>query len=340
MAVLGIHHAALVVPDLQKALDFYCGVLGFEVVQTGPIEPTTYAEEITQLEKPKAMGKVLKSGWGYLEIWEFENPVDPEEQFFWTPVNTYGIRHICLLVDNAVAAYGYLKDHMIFHGEPVIHSVEGPENEAWTAYGRDPFGNVLELWQIGPKDPKPYAPEVLPHPEVKTDDKPVSKHGILGIHHIALVVPDLQKAVDFYTDVLGFEKGQYGPIEPSSYAEVHTQLKQPSADSFDLRSGWGYLEIWEYKNPIDPEPQDKNRPCNKFGFAHFSVMVDDCFAEYERLKEHMTFHREPVEHSVEGEDNVAVTTYGRDPFGNIIELWQIGSSDPQPFAPEVIPHSQ
>ncbi|MDH3750016.1 MAG: VOC family protein, partial [Gammaproteobacteria bacterium] len=95
MAILGIHHAALVVPDLQKALDFYCGVLGFEEVQTGPIEPTTYAEEITQLEKPQAMGKVVKSGWGYLEIWEFENPVDPEEQFYWAPVNEYGIRHIC-----------------------------------------------------------------------------------------------------------------------------------------------------------------------------------------------------------------------------------------------------
>ena len=28
--ILGVHHPALAVPDLQRALDFYCGLLGFE----------------------------------------------------------------------------------------------------------------------------------------------------------------------------------------------------------------------------------------------------------------------------------------------------------------------
>ena len=31
--ILGVHHPALAVPDIQKALDFYCGVLGFELQQ-------------------------------------------------------------------------------------------------------------------------------------------------------------------------------------------------------------------------------------------------------------------------------------------------------------------
>ena len=30
--ILGIHHAALAVPNLEEALAFYCGVIGFEVV--------------------------------------------------------------------------------------------------------------------------------------------------------------------------------------------------------------------------------------------------------------------------------------------------------------------
>lgn len=29
--ILGVHHAALAVPDLEAALAFYCGLLGFEV---------------------------------------------------------------------------------------------------------------------------------------------------------------------------------------------------------------------------------------------------------------------------------------------------------------------
>jgi catechol 2,3-dioxygenase-like lactoylglutathione lyase family enzyme len=162
---------------------------------------------------------------------------------------------------------------------------------------------------------------------------------ILGIHHTALVVPDLEKALEFYCGVLGFEAVQVGPIEPSPTAEAITQLKQPEATSRIVKTGWGYLEIWEFKNPVHPEPQDPDRPCNKYGIAHFSLMVDDCWAEYERLKDLVRFHAEPVSHSVEGPDNVAVTTYGRDPFGNIIEFWQIGKQDPQPFAPEVLPHT-
>ena len=233
MAILGIHHTAIVVPDLPKALDFYCGVLGFQSVQIGPIEPSTYAEEITQLKQPKALGHIVRAGWGYLEIWEFEHPVHPEHQFFWEPVNKYGIRHIALMVDDAMATYRYLKDHMIFHGEPVAHSVEGPDNIAYSAYGRDPFGNVIELWQLGHKDPQPFPPERLPHPEVAdTFEGSAVKNGILGLHHTALVVPDLDQALDFYCGVLGFEKNQYGPIEPHPYAEVVTQLKKPAAQSY------------------------------------------------------------------------------------------------------------
>lgn len=158
MAILGIHHTAIVVPNLQQALDFYCGVLGFESVQVGPIEPSPYAEEITQLKEPKAIGHIVKSAWGYLEIWEFENPVHPDAQDSNRPCNKFGLAHISLAVDDCLAEYERLKEHMSFHGEPVMHSVEGPENEAWTTYGRDPFGNIIELWQLGPKDPQPFAP--------------------------------------------------------------------------------------------------------------------------------------------------------------------------------------
>src|SRR5262249_41835327 len=35
--ILGVHHPALAVPDLQRALDFYCGVLGFRVVMQAEI---------------------------------------------------------------------------------------------------------------------------------------------------------------------------------------------------------------------------------------------------------------------------------------------------------------
>lgn len=332
MAILGIHHTAIVVPDLARALDFYCGVLGFVRVQDGPIEPTDYAARVTQLDKPRAEGTIVKAGWGYLELWEFKHPVYPQEQFYWNQVNRPGIRHISLYVDNAMAVYERTRNDIHWHGVPVNHSVEGDDNEAWTAYGRDPFGNILELWQLGDSDPQPFAPANPGAPGCEAGHDADISNGILGLHHLAIVVPNLEQGLAFYRDVLGFEMTQEGPIEPSSYAEVHTQLEQPRAIGWELKTGWGYLELWEFSNPKHPTPQDPDRPCNKYGFAHFSLAVDDCWAEYERLQPHMRFHAEPVAHTVE-DDNEAVTTYGRDPFGNVIELWQTGPKDPQPFAP-------
>ena len=339
MAILGVHHTAVVVPSLKKAIAFYCGVLGFVRVQDGPIEPTEYAARVTELDAPRAEGTVVKAGWGYLELWEFAHPVCEREQFYWTPVNKPGIRHIGLFVDDINEVFARTRNEMLWHGPPVRHSVEGEDNEAWTAYARDPFGNVIEFWQLGALDPQPFASSTPYEPGCESGQDADTSAGILGVHHVAIVVPNLDQALQFYEGRLGFQSVQDGPIEPSQYAELHTQLEQPHAISKELKSGWGYVELWEYLSPVYGEPQDVNRPCNKFGFAHFSLAVDDCWQEYERLKDVMRFHAEPVTHTVEA-DNFAVTTYGRDPFGNVIELWQIGRKDPQLFPPAVLPGSR
>ncbi len=333
MAILGLHHAGLVVPSLDQALEFYSGVLGFEAVQERSIAAAACPEDAAH--SARARGHILRGGWGYLEILEFEHPVHPDHQFFWTPVNTYGIRHISLMVDDALETYAYLKEHMIFHGVPVRHSVESSENDSWSAYARDPFGNIIELWRLGEEDPQPYVPQG----PLKVPDMPegVVKSGILGLHHAAIVVPDLQQATAFYRDVLGFRIVQLGPIEPSPYAEVHTQLEQPEALSHVFDTGWGYLEVWEYRNPVHPHPQVEH-PYNKLGFSHLTFMVDDCRAEQARLQDQVSFagsHTGPSP-GTDGAPSRSVCT--RDPFGNTLEFWQIGAKDPGPFAPEVLPY--
>lgn len=328
MAVLGIHHFALSVPDMEKALGFYRDVLGFEVVDRAPIEPSEETSAALDLESPRADGVLLKAGWGYVELFEFSHPKPAQHQYFWHDCHELGIRHYSLYVEDAVACYEYLKDHMIFHREPVAHSVEGDDNDAWTTYGRDPFGNIVEIWQLGPADPAPKAPANPPFPQLSSETKgAAAKAGILGLHHVAVVVPDLPKAMEFYGNLFGFVPVQEGPIEPTEYAEQVIQLRQPAADGYEMASDWMYLELWEFKNPKSPEVTSKVYP-NDHGFTHFSVMVDDCMAEYERLKSDLDFNAPPLE---VGEQSYAA--YARDPFGNIIELWQLGPNDPQPFAP-------
>ncbi len=55
------------------------------------------------------------------------------------------------------------------------------------------------------------------------------------------------------------------------------------------------------------------------GLAHFCLQVTDIEAEYERLRAAgMTFHAPPQQLGT------SAAIYGRDPFGTIIELYEVG----------------
>jgi hypothetical protein len=75
------------------------------------------------------------------------------------------------------------------------------------------------------------------------------------------------------------------------------------------------IELFEFGagNPVEQSP---DRPVIDHGFTHLALAVTDLDAEYARLcAAGMRFHSAPVE--------VAPgirTVYGRDPFGNVIEL--------------------
>lgn len=155
MAITGIHHPAIVVPDLDQGLTFYGEVLGFEVIERVDYETDEKVEAITGLGNAGAKSAVLKSAWGYLELFEFQEQGKALPQL---PANAPGIRHICLSVDNLASEYDRLKQHMSFHTPPVnLEWAEGG-NGPWATYGRDPFGNIIELWELAAGDPKPFAP--------------------------------------------------------------------------------------------------------------------------------------------------------------------------------------
>lgn len=156
---------------------------------------------------------------------------------------------------------------------------------------------------------------------------------ILGMHHVAISVPNLDEGVAFYCDVLGFEKMQYGPIEPDPIADAMCELDNVSARGWILRHGYGLLEMWEFDSPRAEIPAE-NRKVNELGWAHISLMVDDMPATYEQLKDRLFFPHPPIRHTVEGDTNDAWTVYCRDPWGNVIELWQLGHEDPYPHAPD------
>ena len=143
---------------------------------------------------------------------------------------------------------------------------------------------------------------------------------IVGLHHVAIGVNDFDKALKFYTEGLGFEIVQQGEFDNDAAANQAIGLDQIKAKMAMLKAPNAFVELWQYYHP---EPADlRSRACD-YGYPHLALQVDDIQAEYDRLKTHgMEFVGEVVHFG----DN-ASAIYGRDPCGNIIELYEIKAAE-------------
>lgn len=140
---------------------------------------------------------------------------------------------------------------------------------------------------------------------------------IHGVHHVAMSVPDLDRAHAFYVGVLGFEEIFRDGWRDAPLVDRVMGVEGGSGRAMVVQAGNLYLEIFEFATPV-PAPLDPAPAVNRYGFTHIALDVTDIEALHRRLTEAgMTFHCVPQ--SSYG----LQTTYGRDPFGNLIELQEI-----------------
>lgn len=138
---------------------------------------------------------------------------------------------------------------------------------------------------------------------------------IHGIDHTALSVPDMDKAIEFYHGVLGFEV-EMNAGWPSGAKILDDLVGLPNSASkvAMLRLGTTRIELFQYQNP-QGMPQDPDRPVCDHGIIHICLSVSDIEDEYRRLSEAgVRFNSAPIEMGHE------CCVYGRDPFGNVLEL--------------------
>ena len=149
--IIGLHHAALSTPNLERCLSFYCEALGGRQVSEvySWNKGNEIADRMTRLKDSAARYAFVKVGNVFLEIFEFSSPT-PDDQSH--SACDYGIVHLCFVVDDIHAEYDRLKAAgMAFSGKPV----EFEDGSIFT-YGRDPDGNIIELLEIpaGASTPK------------------------------------------------------------------------------------------------------------------------------------------------------------------------------------------
>lgn len=142
---------------------------------------------------------------------------------------------------------------------------------------------------------------------------------IKGIHHIAIGVNDLEAAVDFYASAFGFSVVQRATIDAMPKANEAVGLQDMNANMAMLRTPNCFIELWQY---CSPKPRNRVSEPNDLGYPHMAIQVSDIEEEHRRLTlAGMDFVGPPVDFG----DSSAV--YGRDPFGNVIEIYEIRESE-------------
>tara|TARA_R110000764_G_scaffold49780_1_gene109935 strand:- start:51754 stop:52287 length:534 start_codon:yes stop_codon:yes gene_type:complete len=143
--------------------------------------------------------------------------------------------------------------------------------------------------------------------------------------HIGISVPDLDKAVAFYTEVMGW----YVIMQPSDVTEDDSAIGQMCTDVFG--AGWGNfriahlstgdrigVELFQFNGQVNPE---NNFEYWKTGIFHFCVQDPNVEELAERIvaaggKKRMAEPR----YYYPGEKPYRMI-YMEDPFGNILEIY-------------------
>jgi catechol 2,3-dioxygenase-like lactoylglutathione lyase family enzyme len=154
---------------------------------------------------------------------------------------------------------------------------------------------------------------------------------IRGIHHTSLSTLDADRLLHFYRDLLGLEQLWDLSWDTGSEPLLDKVVGMASSGgrAATLRAGNSFIEIFEYSSPRgNLAPQ---RPACDAGIRHLCFDVVDIQDEYERLRDAgVPFHSEPQ--VLMG----VVSTYGRDPDGNIFELQEILPDSVVPHIPHLL----
>ena len=142
--ILAFAHPCLVVPDLERASQFYQQMFGFEVMSKEGWEDSPEMDRAIGLKGSSCRGLMMKGHNCFLELFEYDSPQDKMISALDFNADSQGIRHLAFYVDDCKAEYQRLQDlGGIALGEPA-----GDDDSGYAVYCRDPFGNIIELAEI------------------------------------------------------------------------------------------------------------------------------------------------------------------------------------------------
>jgi catechol 2,3-dioxygenase-like lactoylglutathione lyase family enzyme len=111
--------------------------------------------------------------------------------------------------------------------------------------------------------------------------------------HTALSVQDMEKAIAFYSDVIGMEK-VFDQRFDTPMAEL-IDVEGAQVRIVHMRLGDSMVELFDYQHPKGRAPRP-DRCQSDFGLTHIGFTVEDFWGTYQYLLDHgVVFLGDPVE---------------------------------------------
>ena len=293
-SVIGIHHVGMSVTDLKASVEFYSQALGVRLQNT---PDTMQAEDGSLGFSTPSNSAVLAFPNGYLKLSEYDrSDFSPPPVL---PVKGPGITHVCYQSPTSEDIYQRLINGgatTVSRGEQPVHLLG---QGVYYAYARDHDGIMYETEHL---DHAPFE-------------------GPIWLSHAALVSPDLDSLVEFYSLLLDAK-----PNRRTDRASGPRFDDVAGYDNVMIRAAWFdignmILEMWQFVNPVTPEPQ-RPSAIEDVGYNKVAFEVSDLQKEYERLTAMgVRFLSSPAT-SFDGWEVCL-----RDPDGNLISLIQPKTQD-------------
>jgi catechol 2,3-dioxygenase-like lactoylglutathione lyase family enzyme len=311
--ITSVDSIGLTVNDMNRALEFYTKVLGFEELDRQEVSGEHY-ERLYGVFGMRLAIATLRLGDEQIELMHFiaprgrPAPADSKSNDRW-------FQHVAIIVSDMDRAYAWLRQHNVEHASP------GPQllprwnpNAGGIAafYFRDPDGNHLEVLQFpaGKGDPKWHRGH---------------ERLFLGIDHTAIVVGDTDASLRFYRDALGLRVAgaseNYGPEQERLNNVFGARLRITA-----LRAGRGPgVELLEYLAPRTGRPMPiDSRPNDDW---HWQVNTSATVAAADAaVRRGHHIYVSPGPQSIDGALHLIV----RDPDGHALRLREASSLEGTP----------
>src|SRR2546423_6988423 len=144
---------------------------------------------------------------------------------------------------------------------------------------------------------------------------------ILAADHTGITVSNIERALEFWRDVLGFEFS-HRAHQKGERAEQITGVFRAEILLAVVKAPGHKIELLEYRAPADRKLENAMRPCD-LGSVHVALLVDDLDAVLEQIAASGWKAAGKPQTLMVGPNAGKRVVYVRDPDGTTIEFMQM-----------------